>query len=60
MFVDIVKASREDKKPYSNYSYNRALGLVTPIAAGALASIHPMLPYSASLAGFITAELFLL
>lgn len=41
-------------------SYNRALGLVTPIAAGALASIHPTLPYGASLAFFLLAGAMLL
>ncbi len=37
-------------------SYNRALGLVTPITAGFLASVHPTLPYGASLAGFIVLD----
>nr|WP_206205762.1 MFS transporter [Thermococcus sp. Bubb.Bath] len=41
-------------------SYRRVIGLVTPLVAGALASIHPTLPYGASLLGFIVAGLFLL
>ncbi|AAL81069.1 hypothetical protein PF0945 [Pyrococcus furiosus DSM 3638] len=41
-------------------SYQRVLGLITPITAGALASIHPTLPYSGSLMAFILAGVFLL
>jgi MFS family permease len=41
-------------------SYRRVLGLITPLLAGFLASLHPTMPYARSLAVFIAAGLFLL
>ncbi|CAB49784.1 MFS transporter [Pyrococcus abyssi] len=38
-------------------SYRRVIELVAPVIAGALATLHPTLPYAASLVGFLSAGL---